>query len=242
MHHDIVITLTAYDEYDENGYWTPSTNVTLDGMTLLHLAIRNNDLKMLDILIEICSSDVFEIRDSSGLTPLLYALRNNKIPAARKVIYDNNKSRHLDICDGTVSPIKLIFDTADKELIDTLLLRARFLDTRDNAILREIVTASDDIVDSWYRIIWASPYGTYGKLESGQVILHKATAGGDRLFVEALLRVDHVRKDILKKDDNGETAYDIATKAGFLDIARMIQSRMPPENPQTVITEGPIDA
>lgn len=224
MHYDIVRTLTAYDENDENKYWTPSTNVTLDGMTLLHLAIRNDDLKMLDILTEICSSNVFEIRDSSGLTPLLYALKTNKLSAAKKLIYDNNKSQHLEMCDRTVSPIKLVFDTANKQLIDALLLRAKFLDNPNHAMLPEIVAASDDVVDSWYRAIWASPYR---KLEFGRVPLHKAAAEGDRLFVEALLRLDHVRKDIMKKDNKGQTAHDIATEAGFVDIARTIQNRMP---------------
>lgn len=239
MHYDIVRTLTVYDEHDENGYWTPSTNVTLDGMTLLHLAVRNDDLEMLDILMEVCGSNVFEIRDSSGLTPLLYALKTNKLPAARKLINDINKSRHLEICDGTVSPIKLGFDTANKLLIDALLWRARFLDIANHAILPEIVAASDDVVDSWYRIIWASPYK---KLEIGRTPLHKAAAEGDRLFVEALLRLDHVRKDITKKDNKGQTAHDIATEAGFVDIARMIQNHMPPETLQIVIVEALVDS
>lgn len=241
MHHNIVRTLTADDGVDENGYWTPSTNVTLEGMTLLHLAIRNDDMKMLDIMMEICSAGVFEVRDRSGLTPLLYALRNDKFPAARKLINDNNKSRHLEICDGTASPIKLIFDTANDQLIDTLLWRARFLDDGYPAMLPDIVTASNDVVDSWYRTIWASPRR---KLGHGRVALHNAAATEDAPLVEALLRVNMVRKEIMKKDDKDQTAHDLATEAGFVDIARMIQTHMPPSrNPQIVINEEvPVDA
>lgn len=198
MYYDIVETLmdVEFEDYDP-----PRTNITHDGMTLIRHAIRNNDLRMLDIWRDFGSLDtpsVFEIHDSSGLTPLLYALRNRNLPAAESLIWCHECRRGaLTLCDGTVSFIALIFDIGDKRLLYALESRGIWDGEAYEIIHEEVLKASNKTIDLLYET-------THGLLDIkanalGQTLIHKAAAAGHKYITEVLLRSKTIANDDVVK-------------------------------------------
>ncbi len=230
IYYDIVETLMDVDFED---YDPPRTNITHDGMTLIHHAIRNNDLRMLDIWRDFGSLDtpsVFEIRDSSGLTPLLYALRNRNLPAAESLIWCHECRRGgLTLCDGTVSSIALIFDIDDKQLLYALESRGIWDGEAYEIINDEVLKASSKTIDLLYET--AHRLFDIKANALGQTLLHKAAAAGHKYLTEVLLRSKTIANDdVVKQDKERQTAHDLAVQAGFEDVAHMIKKHMPPEN------------
>jgi ankyrin repeat protein len=246
MRYDIVETLMEIEFEDHD---PPRTNITHNGMTLMHHAISNKDLRMLDIWLGFDSSDtlnVFEIRDSSGLTSLLYALRNRNVPAAKRLIlYHRCRRGGLTSCDGTVSPIALIFDIGDKRLLYALESRGIWDSEAYEITHEEVLKASNKTIDLLYET-------THGLLDIkanalSQTSIHKAAAAGHKYLTEVLLRSKTIANDdVVKQDKEGQTAHDLAVQAGIEDVARMIKKHMPPENyivatasPQITVSGGP---
>ena len=224
MHYDIVETLmdVEFEDYDP-----PRTNITHNGMTLMHHAIRNKDLRMLDIWLGFGSFEtlsVFEIRDTSGLTLLLYALRNRK----RLILCHGCRRGGLTSCDGTLSPIALIFDIGDKQLLYALETRIGD-DEAYEIVHEEVLRASNETID----LLYETTHHLFDIKANalGQTPLHKAAAAGHKYLTEDLLRSKTIANDdVVKQDKEGQTAHDLAVKAGIEDIARLIKKHMPPRN------------
>ena len=192
------------------------------GASPLHLAANQQDVEPLTVLLETDCSLINEL-DRHGRTPLVVAIKNGRLNAAR-VLIQYGADLEVQCGEGNQTIMQVLSAPIFHSFIESLILQEIVLPfTSDTLAPLLPMAAYDGMVDLIAKLVTQYNVDVNCKDYMQQTALHYACQRGNIECVHLLLEFN---ADMLVPNSSGSTALHLVCASGDLETAKVILRRV----------------
>lgn len=192
------------------------------GASPLHLAANQQDVEPLTVLLETDCSLINEL-DRHGRTPLVVAIENGRLNAARVLI---QYGANLDVQCGEENQtiMQVLSAPVFHSFIESLILQEQALPFDSDTLAPLLpMAAYDGTIDLMVKLLTQYNVDVNCKDNLQQTALHYACQRGNIECVHLLLEFN---ADMLTPNSSGSTALHLICAAGNLEMAKIVLQRV----------------